>query len=835
MTSAAKNAASVVQFPVSDDDRWLNWLKANVDTSWRPGEWRQDIWLFTGVVGAPLSTVRKCVVVACDRVISRARLCQLCQRASRRTEQSFDEFVSAYVPQRTKVSPGEYQSRPRCVVSRDGRQCPMVSVKGGPCAYHRHKLTLRQRTNPGLTVENWLANFDVRVPHEADCAKCVVPTCERLTIVVSSTMCDMHSSRYRRSGRSQPISEWISNQTPYLSDHQFSLLHVDELLRWEVLYALQQREARGGKIDPNALRYAIARMQSAPSLSTLSEAEAVAFVDRKLQSNINAFLYEFARILRHGRDQVEGRSPMDRLVWDLVEIGIQPDPTLAGGSRRRIGLDFQPISQSWLRELALAWARHQSDAEVMADTVRVAVEVSRVLDQRHDHGARIARLTDRDAELIAQAFNRLKTPKGKLMTVKHQRHLHRRFFELITWGRDNRQLQALPRSFAPRPTHLRPFQTDPEDVVGKAIPVAIQRQLDDHIDSIGRTVPRYGQLSADDVHLMFRTAYILLRDTGRRPLEVAALGLTCLARDTSGAVLVWDNHKSKRHGRRLPILQSTADAIQRWAERRLELPVPDGSTPYLFPAIAARAREPYLRTVNLNRAIRLWVDGLERLDTNDVDDLGNPIPFDRTLIYPYAFRHSYAQRHADNGTPIDVLRDLMDHRTMETTGYYYKVTATRKRIAVDTVGKYTVDRDGKDAPSTESTAYQMRSVAVPFGNCIEPSNVKAGGHACPVRFQCAGCGFYRPDPSFIPAIEEHLNTLRSDLEIARAINTAPFVTDNLTAQIKSFNHVLTVMRERLNTLDSDEREQVEQAAAVLRRARAGAPLPLTVVNSHGQS
>ena len=42
-----------------------------------------------------------------------------------------------------------------------------------------------------------------------------------------------------------------------------------------------------------------------------------------------------------------------------------------------------------------------------------------------------------------------------------------------------------------------------------------------------------------------------------------------------------------------------------------------------------------------------------------------------------------------------------------------------------------------------STAYQMRSVAVPFGNCIEPSNVKAGGKACPIRFQCAGCGFYR--------------------------------------------------------------------------------------------
>ena len=89
-----------------------------------------------------------------------------------------------------------------------------------------------------------------------------------------------------------------------------------------------------------------------------------------------------------------------------------------------------------------------------------------------------------------------------------------------------------------------------------------------------------------------------------------------------------------------------------------------------------------------------------------------------------------------------------------------------------TVGKCIIDRHGTRDPLTDPTTYQMRSFAVPFGNCIEPSNVKAGGHSCPVRFQCAGCGFYRPDPSFIPAIEEHLNTLRSDREIARAMDTA---------------------------------------------------------------
>jgi hypothetical protein len=122
--------------------------------------------------------------------------------------------------------------------------------------------------------------------------------------------------------------------------------------------------------------------------------------------------------------------------------------------------------------------------------------------------------------------------------------------------------------------------------------------------------------------------------------------------------------------------------------------------------------------------------------------------------------------------------------------------------AIETVGKLAIDKDGAPAPLTGSTAYQMRSVAVPFGNCIEPSNVKAGGKASPIRFQCAGCGFYRPDPSYIPAIEEHLNSLSADREIASAMDAAPFVIDNLSAQIQAFRNVLDVMRGALEQLDA---------------------------------
>ena len=92
------------------------------------------------------------------------------------------------------------------------------------------------------------------------------------------------------------------------------------------------------------------------------------------------------------------------------------------------------------------------------------------------------------------------------------------------------------------------------------------------------------------------------------------------------------------------------------------------------------------------------------------------------------------------------------------------------RQVVTTMQRHTIDRSGRPAPFTSTTDYEAHSVAVPFGNCREPSNVKAGGKACPIRFQCAGCGFYRPDPSYLPPIEQHVNDLRADLETAKAVD-----------------------------------------------------------------
>src|SRR5258707_11448785 len=131
----------------------------------------------------------------------------------------------------------------------------------------------------------------------------------------------------------------------------------------------------------------------------------------------------------------------------------------------------------------------------------------------------------------------------------------------------------------------------------------------------------------------------------------------------------------------------------------------------------------------------------------------------------------------------------MDHVSTDTTMGYFQVSLKRKRAAVKTLAALPVDRTGSPAPFASGLAYQRSSVAVPFGGCVEPSNVKAGGHACPIRFQCAGCPFYRPDPSYLSAIEQQINDLKADRESAEAMDAAEYVVRNLSEQVDAYAEV----------------------------------------------
>jgi hypothetical protein len=206
--------------------------------------------------------------------------------------------------------------------------------------------------------------------------------------------------------------------------------------------------------------------------------------------------------------------------------------------------------------------------------------------------------------------------------------------------------------------------------------------------------------------------------------------------------------------------------------------------------------------------------------------------FDKAKIIPYAWRHCYAQRHADGGVPIDVLAGLLDHRNLNVTRRYYRVGEDRRRAAVDTVTALSFDRHGnriwRDAQAlleSEHARYAVGEIAVPYGTCSEPSNVQAGGGACPVRFRCVGCDHYRTTVAHLPDLQAYLEDLLRTRE--RLAATIDGVDEWARIDATPSQEEITKIRRLINRIKGDvaelgetERARVEDAVAVMRRHRA---------------
>jgi hypothetical protein len=326
-----------------------------------------------------------------------------------------------------------------------------------------------------------------------------------------------------------------------------------------------------------------------------------------------------------------------------------------------------------------------------------------------------------------------------------------------------------------------------------------------------------------------RTAVSVAIDTGRRPEDILGLPLDCLDRDRDGApVLVYDNIKADRLGRRLPVAEATAAVITaQQARTRARYPEQPPGTLRLLPAPRANpyGRKP-MGISMLDERHRAWVKSLGPLRTRDGTEIS------ATRLVPYAYRHTYAQRHADAGVPIDVLAELLDHRNLNVTRAYYRVGDERRRDAVDKVTAMSFDRHGnrtwRDARAlleSEHARYAVGEVAVPYGTCTEPSNVAAAGGACPVRFRCAGCDHFRTDVSYLPDLTAHLDDLlRTRERLAAAISGIDdWARANATPaeeEITRIRRLISRIKGDIAGLPADGRARIDEAVTVIRKHRA---------------
>ena len=214
--------------------------------------------------------------------------------------------------------------------------------------------------------------------------------------------------------------------------------------------------------------------------------------------------------------------------------------------------------------------------------------------------------------------------------------------------------------------------------------------------------------------------------------------------------------------------------ITSWQQRRAQLPTPDAQRQWLFPTPLLRARQSrgHITPACVARAFKVWVAKIGTIDSELPGPDGTPLPFEPSLITPYALRHSYAQRHADAGVPVDVLKELMDHVAVATTMGYYQISLKRKQQAIRAVGLAGHRRRGQPAPFARPTGLPA-GIGVGAVRQLHRAVQRQGRRRIlPDPIPVRRLRLYRPDPSYLPAIEEHIASLRADFETARAMDAA---------------------------------------------------------------
>ena len=792
-----------------DAQGWAGWLRARLDPAWRAGEWDGEALLFTGDLDSPRTAAWPCRTPGCPTGTRRpSGRCDGCRRARVDAGLPWADFDLAPPPRGTRPL-----RRGRC------------SVPGCEGDLHCSGLCFRHERAWGKDRTEPVAAFIARARPLARAAGCQVAGCDRESIGRRG-LCRFHDQRLLRRGllADDELAAWVAGEQPRLGVHQFSLAGLPELLRAELLYALQQRDQAPPPLDPTEVRILLARLGRAASLRGIDVQAVCESGGTQYNATTRGLLRDLLRHLDQAWAQYAGADPFAGDVWQVALLGLHVNSSRRWPAAQGV-IDLGVIDLAWLREIVRDWARTTRPyMQRLRETLRACQAASHALVAAGRTDPAI--LGAGDFTRILEAISTQRRPDGSLYSAGHRNLMIYQFCQVIEHGRASGLMTTVPDPFLPAARHR--VRDDPnEDEIGKALPGIVIRQLDASLHLLG-PAGRAGPIPAADLKLMHQTIYQILRDTGRRPGEVVSLSTGCIEVIDGQHNLIYDNHKAARMRRRLPVTSQTAAIIMAWQQHRASLRVPPALDRWLFPSPLLRARQSrgHVTPASVARAFKMWMAQIGVIHSELLASDGAPAPFDPSLITPYALRHSYAQRHADAGVPVDVLKELMDHAAVSTTMGYYRIGLKRKQQAIRSVGALAIDAAGNPAPLTSPTAYERASVSVPFGNCTEPSNVKAGGGACPIRFQCAGCGFYRPDPSYLPALEQHIASLRADRETAQAIGAAGYVISNLTAEIDAYTGIAEQMRHRIASLAPAEREEIEQASKLLRRARATRQLPV---------
>lgn len=691
----------------------------------------------------------ECKAAACDQVArTRLGLCGRCDQLWKKAgpQTNFRAFCGS--------APGPLRQRRiatvLCAVCRTpGHERPVRAH--GLCAACEAAMAKR-----GQSAEEYVdgdGEFPAATPRPSF-GRCEVATCTRFAWRARPALCGPHHSSWRGAGRptGRAMQAWSARQHSIDRDSRVVVLYgLGERARLEVLYGVQRAVEVGRRTKAMDVQTAvnILRAQGVDSVSKLS-IEQITPATQPL------------RFLTFVADQVAlalatPASEAAKDDWDLRVFGHIPGL-----------LRFGVIRQSWLRETAKAWTAERIDTVETPRAFQAVLRAVRALSEsltrhRPDGGADPSLLSRADLAAFANDLAHLEargdlsrnTRRGWVTEV--DRFL--RQGRAMGLSRPGGPMHGLPETAVLGPAHVPSVSREEQ---GRALPQAVLDQLLDQA-ALGALEASFGAERRAMVELAARV--------GRRTGEICGLRLECLAfeelADEAGRlrhapVLVHDMPKVGVVGYRLPIDAETAEIIRaQQARARARYPDSPSAPLALFPTVVMNPRGTKGCNVSTFEAhFRAWVNGLPELTGEGGE------PYDRSAVTIYSFRHSFAQRHADSGTPIEVLAELMGHTRLTSTQTYYRVTEKRKRKAVDLLAGLQVDRDGTLPPPRRASPRRRN----------DPRGHRTG--RCPLRRvqrtdQCESARTGLPVPP--PVLRLHLLPQRPELpaRAARLPHPAP--------------------------------------------------------------
>jgi integrase len=763
----------------------------------------------------PFFRNHRCPSQGCGRVAagSDGQVCLTCQSQARRRGVPAEEII--------RTGPGVTRMLPtaRCDVAGCGR----IRRTRLLCLVHEER-----RSRTGLDQAAYIATGPVPAESFGECA---VPACLR-GAAARQGLCIAHQQHLRPAREASPgldVAAWTAAQPAADWDVIVSLRGLPELVRAQLLVGMQQRLSIGGGVEVVPLRSVIRFLQHGQyqDLSGVPAPAAHVYMHRLLRGLQDGLRVSTATV---GTEVLQD-------VWDLRVFGMKGI------------LDFTGISQIWMREALKHWAAEtistlrDPSAVLIHAAVSACQRLGTSLKTRPDGGHDLAVLGRRDVLAYLSLMGYLE--RTGVISAR-QRTLHIRCIRRVLCDCRDRGLAAPGRPLHRLGDGFAVFRDDvprPPLDDGKALdlPPAVMKTL---TQGLGLFAARSGD--------GMRRLTEILMDTGRRPDEICQLPVDCLTAGQDGKwVLIWTNFKGNRRNRRLPINNDTAEVIQAQqaavtarypATPRGKLalfPRPRNNLDGVFPLDDTRYAHDHRAWIRMFPAVFTVTEttaGDATITRKVAFTDGTGQEFDPALIKPYAYRHTYCQRHADQGTGPDLLKDLMDHRSMATTQGYYRVREKRLRTAVDRVYARQVTGHGAAvwpaaiAAVDDATRARIRigEIAVPYGTCTEPSNVKAAGTACPYKFTCIACSHFRSDPSYLPELRAYHDRLLETRQRIRAAadldEWAKDKADPADEEITAIGQLITKLETDARRLSGEDRSLLERAVQLVRSARRSVDL-----------